>query len=186
MTWGIHRLQEAIVEVFSADLTLISLTNDGVTDDVGSIHHIGIMLDEPGVKERLPYVGIAVANTVPAILNEGYTQQFRSTVLVGIFSRDECVATLIADRVQSMLTYIPGNCMGYLNFTNDHIRNLGTEFYGRPGREFNRKLDVYEELIEMNLLWSPIPCDSDEIIDPECPTCDDDIGEDLNCEYDSP
>ena len=87
MTWPITRLQEAVVEKFSSDSVLVELTCDGQTDDVGAIHHIGMVLNEAGMKDRLPFVGFQVVTSDPLILNEGRAKIERSIVMAYVYSR---------------------------------------------------------------------------------------------------
>jgi len=184
MTWAVTRLQEAIVDKLSSDSELVNLTNDGLPDSVGTLHHIGVLLNEPALKDRLPFLGVVVLNSEPLIFNGGRLNLERTDVGFLVFSRDECLGTQIADRVQSLLTGIgSGDCnRGFYSFSNDYIRNLSTEYTSRMRREFDKVLDVYEEIIEAVLVWSPIPC-SNEIHYPYCDTCYGLYPEVTDCEH---
>jgi len=171
MTWARTRIQEAIVDKFSADASLIALTCDGERDDIGTLHHIGLVLNEAGMKGRTPYLGIQIGSTVSAIEGVARAHLFRSKIMVHVFSTDECTANKIMDRVQYLLTTDEDNCVnGFYDFTNAHIRNSSTEFTQRFSTEFDRNLDVYTEMLEFEIVWSDVPC-SLEIEEPSCDYC---------------
>lgn len=175
MSWPITRLQEAIVDKFDQDPELISLTNEGQLDSVGTIHHIGIVLNEPAMKDRLPYVGFQVVTSQPLIPNEGRIQIEQAIVLAYVYSKDEFMATKIADRIHMLLISPDDSCCnGYYDITNAHIRNFGTEYAGRAVRAFMDDSDVYVEVVEISMIWSPVPCDC-VILDPYSPACPDPV-----------
>lgn len=173
MTYPLTRLKEALVEKFSSDVQLIAMTNEGVLDSVGNQQHIGMMLYEPGLKDRTPFLGVEVMETGPLIPGDSRTHIFRSVIWVYSISRQQCISDKINDRVQYLLTTPEDNpCNGFYDFTNDHIKVHNTEFRERfNGPElktgFVDTTDTYTSIIEFSIIWTDVPC-NDCIEEPDC------------------
>lgn len=183
MTWAITRLQEALIDEMSSDATLVTLTGDGVETNAGVIHHIGQLLKESAMKGRLPYLAVSIPETEPLLQAGGHLQMFKSEVEFISFSKDECVATTIGDRVQALVTAssIEDCNRGFFDFTNSHVKVYSTEFAGRSPEEYDKVNEFYVDMVMVTLVWSPIPCDG-EIVDPACAPCANPGPDDYECE----
>ena len=132
-----------------------------------------MMLYEPGLKDRTPFLGVDVMETAPLLPGDARIHLFRSIVWVHCIARQQCVADKIGDRVQYLLTTPEDDaCNGFYDFTNQHIKVQNTEFRERfNGPElktgFTDTTDVYTSMVEFSIIWTDVPC-NDCIEEPSC------------------
>ena len=58
-----------------------------------------------------------------------------------------------------------------MDFTNQHIKNHGTEMVVREGQSHDAGLDMYADTIQLEVIWSDVPCDLDVEL-PQTEQCD--------------
>jgi len=125
-----------------------------------------IARDKKPTKSETPFLGVSIYQSVP-LSDDGPSHIQRARVYFYCYSTEELVAIQLADRVEHLLhardeqADLPlgeGTNLGHYNFSDDRIRNQQTRYKSRDLPDFDDDTDVWQVLVEADLIWNDSPC----------------------------
>lgn len=146
------RLIKSLVNKLSSDSVLISLTGH---DEASN--KIRIARDSPPVKGKVPFLGVKVFASAPML--ESDVTQLQVSRIHFLCHGDEIRASQIADRVEHLFHDVSGNAnTGYYDFSGPGLSIRSSRFKRRRGASYDQNTDVWTELIEADIIWTPESC----------------------------
>lgn len=131
--------------------SLVELTNH-------ASNNIRIARDRQPTKEKLPYLGVLVFQSLPQVGSD-VTHLQRSRVHFKSYSSSELKAVDIADRLETLLQpEKDGATDAYYDFSGGSISNRQTRWKSTGPPEFDEDVDVWKVLVEADLIWVNVAC----------------------------
>jgi hypothetical protein len=155
--------QQKLLKSIVAKLRLDTGTDSLVARTNHSSSNIRIARDRPILKSETPYLGVFVSQSVP-VMGDGPDILEQARVHFRAYAAKELTSMQIADRLSYLLQgwsqHSASPNTGYYDFSSvsDGISNRHTRYAGRDGQLFNDKTDVWNTLIEADLIWTNKAC----------------------------
>ena len=144
-------LVKQIVEKFRTDATLVVLTGHGTSD-------IRIARDKQPVKEKLPFLGATIFQSIP-LISADVTHLQRSRVYVRSYAVYDYTAAEIADRVEVLLQpEKTGAVTSYYDFSGTNISNRDTRWKSTSLPDYDDKTGIWDVLVEFDVTWVNLTC----------------------------
>lgn len=144
-------LVKQIAETLRLDATLVALVSHAATD-------IRIARDRPPIKAKLPFLGIRVFESNPLV--DGDVTHFQTArIHFKAYGTDEIDVIDIADRLDLLLQPERSSASNaYYDFSGGNISTRSTRWKSRGLRDFDDEIDVWNEIIEADIVWVPQAC----------------------------
>jgi len=142
-------LVKYITEKFRTDTgagSLVAITGHLITD-------IRIARDKQPVKEKLPYLGVMVFQSIP-LIGSDVTHAQKSRIYAKGYAVSELVAVDIADRVEVLLKpEKSGAVTSYYDFSGTDVSIRDTRWKSTSLPDYDDKLSVWHVLVEFDITW---------------------------------
>lgn len=126
----------------------------------------------PEVPARTPFVGIEIFDTRQQIPGAPTVRLFRSLVVFHCYSTDQLKTAILADGVQRLFTQAPfgeNPDIWFYDFSSDKIRVLNSQFLVRNSGMYDHDRDQYEEMIQIQCIWTDVLCGRESTPIKHCP-----------------
>ena len=121
---------------------------------------IRIARDQPPMKERLPFLGVAVFVSMP-LIGPDATHVKQSRLHFRVYDRIEIGAHDIMDRVDTLLDDKTSDAnTGYYDFSTTDISIRQNRWVSRKESIFDEEKEVWEGLVEADVIWVNETCPS--------------------------
>lgn len=125
----------------------------------------------PATIGESPFIGIEILNTKP-LVPDSITHWYESDILISVGSYGSVRSTQIMDAIQSILTIAPADyekpfhtfCCDLSDecITTKKVRFTERPRIGRQGSNtYDAEKNMWEEIMFLEIIWSPKPCDCD-------------------------
>lgn len=158
----VSAINDALLQDNVGTDSLVFLLEDGVSTLRKPVSHkVGEW--KPEIPADFPFLGIEIFDLRPmnSLIFDG---KFRATVNLRIYSSDQLKVSILADRAVSLFTNIPSGEQvnrWFYDFSSPQIRALSSVFLGRTQNLHDQLKDNYEEIVQVQLIYSTVPCDRD-------------------------
>lgn len=144
-------LVKQIAETLRLDATLVALVEHTSSD-------IRIARDRPPIKAKLPFLGIRVFESNPLV--SGDVTHFQiARIHFKAYGLNETNIIDIADRLDLLLQpERSGASNAYYDFSGGSISTRSTRWKTRGLRDFDDETDVWNEIVEADIVWVPQAC----------------------------
>jgi len=147
-------LNGAIREALVGDATLVTLTGNSDTAPIAL--HIGRNM--PQVKQRKPFLGFDIRESIPGIL-DAMTRLQVATVEFNCIAEEDLLAMQIADRLEYLLHREDSdNNTAYFDISNANVSNRQTNFLSREQPEYDEDVDYWMVTVVAAFWWINQPC----------------------------
>jgi hypothetical protein len=146
-------LYKAIIDTLRADTGAGSLV--AMLDY--STSNYSIARDSPIVKEKTPFLGVSIVQSVPLI--ESATAKLQQAeVELKAHARSELTALEIADRVEYLVHESLADDTSYYDFSDTNVSTRQTLFRSREAPYFDDLADVWSVQVVLDVIWINEPC----------------------------
>lgn len=133
---------------------LVELT--GNSDIAPIALHIG--RNTPQAKQRKPFLGFDIRESVPAIIG-AMTRLQLATVEFNCIAHKDLLAMQIADRLEYLLHREDAdNNVAYFDISNANMSNRQTDFLSREQPEYEEDVDTWMVTVVAAFWWINQPC----------------------------
>ncbi len=120
-----------------------------------------ISRDKPPKKGQVPFLGIAIYQSVP-LSDDGPSEIQTARIHFRIYSTKELTGIQIADRIDYLLhartEQTTATNVGHYDFSDSNISNRQTRWKNRDEQFFREDTDIWTLLVEADVIWVDEPC----------------------------
>lgn len=158
-----EKLYKAMVDKLRLDTgagSLVELTGHDATSATG--YKIGRA--SPTTKDKDPYLGVKIIQSLPLLATGDVTHVQRARVNFHCSAKSELTAIRLADRIEKLLHWKVEDDAArgpdeYFDFSNADISTRSVRFKGRsPEPDFDEDSDVWTDTVEADIIWVSQPC----------------------------
>jgi len=120
-----------------------------------TIIKLRIARDRPPIKGDKPFLGITIVDSLP-MLGPDVTHLQRSIVRFKCYAAVELTSIKLADRIEFLLH--DSDPTSFYDFSGNGISNRMTRFRQRFDREHDEDTDVWNSMVDANLIWLDTSC----------------------------
>jgi len=158
-----EKLYKAITDKLRTDTgagSLVELTGHDASSPTG--YKIGRA--SPTTKEKDPYLGVKILQSLPLVEGGDVTHVQRARVAFHCSAKSELTAIRLADRIEKLLHWkVEDDAArkpdGFYSFSNTDISTRSVRFKARtPEPDFDEDSDVWTDSVEADVIWVSQPC----------------------------